>query len=162
MTFIRRAEILNRKAPVPQSDYDLVRLGFFHPWVIGPLDDHQRRLDAIGRVERRLPFHTGAVFRPAGIAHPRVKQAAGGFPVGRDGFQQGDEIGRRDDGHGRCVEFGRKSHPGQRGVAAVAAAHDADALGVGNTLCHEILDTPREVILHQIAPLPIAGIEKLP
>ena len=59
------------------------------------------------------------------------------------------------------VEVGREGHAGQRRVAAVGAAHDADALGIGDALGHQVLHAPGDVVLHLVAPLLVAGVQEL-
>ena len=56
---------------------------------------------------------------------------------------------------------GREGDAGERRVAAVGAAHDADALRVGDALGDQVLDAPGDVVLHLVAPLLVAGVQEL-
>src|SRR6185369_3529097 len=49
----------------------------------------------------------------------------------------------------------------QRRIAAIARAVEANALLVDDALLHEMQRAIRDVVLHGLAPLPVAGIEVL-
>ena len=59
------------------------------------------------------------------------------------------------------VEIRRERHAGQRGVAAVRAAHDADALRIRDALGDQVLHAPGDVVLHLLAPLLVPRVEEL-
>ncbi len=83
------------------------------------------------------------------------------LPVRRDRLEERQEVRRPDDGDARGVDVGGEGDAGEGGVAAVGAAHDRDLLRVGDPLLHEVLHAPREVVLHQVAPLVVPGVEEL-
>ena len=69
------------------------------------------------------------------------------------GLEQRDQVRRTDDRDGGGVEIRRERDTGERRVTAVGPAHDADALRVRNALGDQVLDAPRDVVLHLVAPL---------
>ena len=79
------------------------------------------------------------------------------FPIGRDGLHEGEQVGHAHVVHRRRVQVGREGHAGQRGVAAVAGAVDADALGIGDALLDQPGHAIADVVLHLQAPLAEAG-----
>ena len=95
------------------------------------------------------------------VAHPLVEDDAAGLPVRRDRVEQRDQVRRRHDRDGGAVDVGREGDAGERRVAAVRAAHDADALRVGDALGDQVLHAPGDVVLHLVAPLLVAGVEEL-
>ena len=114
-----------------------------------------------GRVERRLPLELGLALRRLRVAHALVEDDAARLPVGRDRVEQRDQVRGADDVHRRRVEVRREGDARERRVAAVRAAHDPDALRVGDALGHEVLHAPGDVVLHLVAPLLVAGVEEL-
>ena len=82
------------------------------------------------------------------------------LPVGRDGRDQGLQVGRADDVHAAGVGVRVSRHAGQHGVAAVAAAHDGDARGVRNPFRHRPGHGVQQVVVHAPAPLPVAGVDE--
>jgi hypothetical protein len=54
VTFVGRQQVLDRKSAIAQRDHDLLRFRLLDAWIVGALDDKQRRLDLCSRVQRRL------------------------------------------------------------------------------------------------------------
>ena len=146
----------SRRATTIWSDSALLTRG-----IVRALHDEQRRLDLVRGVQRRLPFELRPAFAASRVAHALGKDLADRLPVGRDRFEQRDQVRRADDGDARGVEVGREGDAGQGRVAAVGAAHDADALRVGDAFRDQMLHAPGEVVLHLLAPLVVAGVEEL-
>lgn len=55
--------------------------------------------------------------------------------------------------HRRRIQIRRQCHAGQRGVAAVAGAIDADALRISDAFLDQPVDAVGDVVLHRPAPL---------
>src|SRR5438270_5522416 len=83
------------------------------------------------------------------------------LPIRRNRIEQRDEIRWPDDRNTCRVDVWRERQSGQRCIAAIAAAEDPDALWIGSALLDEVFHAPSEIVLHLLAPLQIAGIEKL-
>jgi hypothetical protein len=111
-------------------------------------------------IDRRLALELGPAFLGIRVAHTAHEHLADRTPVGRDGIDQRDEVGYADDVDAAGIEVGCEHHAGQRGVAAVGAAHDADPLGVGDALFDQVLHAIGDVVLHGIPPLVVAGVEE--
>ena len=160
VAFVLRHDVLDRIAAVAQRDHDLVALGLLDARVVRALDDEEGRRDPVGRAQRALRLHPREVLGVLGVADARVEDRPDGLPVGRDRGEQRRDAGRADDVDAGRVEVRREGEAGERGVAAVRAAHDADAVGVGDALLDEPLRAVGQVVLHGArAPLAVARVE---
>ena len=95
------------------------------------------------------------------IAHALIEKLPARFPVGRNSLEQRDQIRGADYINRSRVYIRRKGHTCQRGVAAIRTTHDADALRISDAFGDQIFRAPGNVVLHLIAPLFVASIEKL-
>ncbi|KAG1451173.1 hypothetical protein G6F57_016235 [Rhizopus arrhizus] len=94
------------------------------------------------------------------MAHHVLHLVQHGLPVRRNGLHEREQVRHAHVVHCGGIEVGRVGHAGQGGVAAVAGAVDADALGVGDAFLDQPLDAVCDVVLHFQAPLPEAGFPK--
>src|SRR6202041_2386571 len=161
MAFVGSDEVFDRFAVVTDGGDDLAALADVDAGIVFALHDHQRGDDVLGLGEGRLGDEEGLAVRGGGVGHAGVHLFAARLPVGRDGVEQGDEIGRSDDGDRCGVDVRGEGDAGQGCVAAVGAAGDSDAPGVGGTVGYEGFDAPGDVVLHLAAPLAVAGVEEL-
>ena len=161
MAFIGRQDVLDVESAVAQSDHDLLGLAAVDARIVGALSHQQRSLDLVGGVERRLLHQQFLAVRRTRIGHAQREHFARRFPVGRNRFEQRNQVRWSDNVHRGGVKIRREGDPGQRGIAAIRAAQNTHALGVGDSLCDQVLHAPREVVLHLAAPLDIAGVEEL-
>ena len=96
----------------------------------------------------------------ARIADPPGQVLEERCPVGRDGRQQRLQVGRADDVDAAAEHLGREGEARQRRVAAVGAAHDGDAVRVGDALLHRPVDGVEQVVVHLAAPFEVAGVDE--
>src|SRR5690606_8606635 len=137
-----------RVAAVADRGEDLLGLGVGHARVVPALGDEQRRLDAVGVVERRdvleerrdLRIALVAVFGPAQVAAVALGIA-----------QEGGEVGDADDVDAGADAVGVVHQRRQHHVAAVAAAGDAHAARIQLRLCRDPVQQGADV-LHRILP----------
>ncbi len=130
--------------------------GSFAPWPISSgflilLDERQRR----ALVEELLAL-LGRVVADAVLEHLHHRR-----PVRRDRLEQRDEVRRADDVDAAGEHVGRERQADERGVAAVAAAHDGDLVRVGDLLLDGPVDGVDQVVVHLAGPLLVAGVEEL-
>ena len=83
---------------------DLFRLGLLGAWVICALHDKHRYRDLIDFVEGGTRVEE--LFLLIGVAYAGMKECQERCPIGRNGLEQGEQIGRRDDGDGAGIEVG--------------------------------------------------------
>ena len=70
------------------------------------------------------------------------------------------QVGGADDVDRTGEELGRERDAGKARVAAVGAAEDGNLLGVGIALRDGPVTGVDQVVVHGLAPLPVAGVEE--
>ena len=160
--FVRCEDVLHRETAVAQRNHDLFSLTPVHSGIIGSLGHKQRRLDLVGGVQGRFFHQQRFALRRARVAHALIKHLANGFPIRRNRIQQRDQIRRPHDVDCCAIEIGSEGDARQGGVAAIGTADNAHPFGIGDALGNHILHTPGQIVLHFAAPLPVAGVQKLP
>ncbi|KAG1254208.1 hypothetical protein G6F65_017137 [Rhizopus arrhizus] len=121
----------------------LVAFILVHAGVFGALRDEQRRLDLVRMQRRRGGRQTVVV--ALRMAHHVLHLVQHGLPVRRNGLHEREQVRHAHVVHCGGIEVGRVGHAGQGGVAAVAGAVDADALGVGDAFLDQPLDAVCDV-----------------
>ena len=137
------------------SDSACLTRGSLAPWPISSGLVIRRQ-----RVQRRPLLQQLAALLGAGIADAAGQILEECGPIGRYRRQQRLEVGRADDVDAAAEHLRCKGEPGQRGIAAVGAAHDGDAPAIGNSLLHRPLHGVDQVVMHLAAPLQVAGVEE--
>ncbi len=137
---------------------DLVALGLAHARVVGALADQQRPGDGGNPGQRRALGQQLLAGRGAGVAHAPGELLEERGPVGRDGGQQGIEVGGADDVHAALERVGGEGEPDQGGVATVAAAHDRDLLTRRHAVLHRPVHRVDQVVVHLAGPFAVTGI----
>src|SRR5687768_2459169 len=90
-----------------------------------------------------------------------MKQDPDLLPIRWDRPEQGVQIRRSHNSDSGSVKVRRKRHTCKGSVTAVTPTHDRDTLWIRDALADEVLDAPRYVVLHLVAPLVVPGIQKL-
>mmetsp|Transcript_61330 Transcript_61330/g.144966 ORF Transcript_61330/g.144966 Transcript_61330/m.144966 type:complete len:401 (+) Transcript_61330:1400-2602(+) len=121
-------QVIHRHAVLLDRGDDVIALGLDDARVVGALDDHQRLADLLGMEERRRGDQELAVLHR--VADLLVERLAEALPVGRDALQRADPVGHTEDVDADLEGLGPEGQRGQHHIAAIAAADDADALGV--------------------------------
>ena len=96
------------------------------------------------------------------MAHLLVKLGHQRFPIGRNRFHQGKNIGHADVIDAAGVNIRCERQPGQHCVAAVAAAINRYPFWVSDSLLNQPFDAIGDVILHLPAPLFEPGFPECP
>ena len=156
-----RHQVLDRQLALTQGDDDLIRLRLLDPRIVRALDHQQRHLDPAGRVERRLPLEQRLAFGCRWISHSLVEESPRRLPVGRNRLEEGQQVGGTNDRNATRVDVRREGEARQRRISTVGAAHDPDPLRIGDSLAHEIPDSPGQVVLHRLSPLLVPRVEEL-
>ena len=161
MPLVGSEDVGDREAAVAQRHHDLFRLGLLHARIIGALRHEQRRLDLLRGIERRLTLELGFALGRLRIAHAFVEADAARLPVRRNRVEQCDEVRGAHDRNRSRIKIGRERDTRECRVTAVRAAHDANALWVGDSLRHQMLHAPGDVVLHLVAPLLVPCVQEL-
>ena len=154
MTLVREHIIFHIQFIFAHGRDNLVAFRFVYTRIVGALPDQQRNLDLVGLEQRRLRGE-----HRFGVAHAFVESGEKGGPIRRNRFQQRVQIRGADDVDAAGKRIGRKGDTGERGVAAVTAAHDADFVRVGDALLHRPIFSVEQIGVHGAGPLQIAGIQ---
>src|SRR5690606_17754160 len=125
VAFVVLDQVFDLDAALAQRLYHLVAFGLVDARILRPLGDQQRGADAVDVQRRRGGGQALAV--ALGVADHVVHLGQQRLPVGRNGVHEGEQVGDADVIDGGGVEVRREGDAGQGGVAAVAAAIDADA-----------------------------------
>jgi hypothetical protein len=131
--------------------------------LVGAAVGQQQRLLDLGRPQQRRGGlqlfgvrDLVADQRRHAVLFPAVRQVGGEVPVA---VVQQVDVGDADPVDAAPIQLGVVDQAHQRGVAAVAGAGDAHALGVGVTLGDSPARAVGDVVLHLQAPLLPAGAE---
>ena len=138
---------------------DLVGLRLLDARVVGALRHEERDADFVRVEDGRYRLQQLLVLD--GVPDLLVLHLTVGFPVGGDALQQGKDVGRPHVADGTGVEVGREGRARQGRVAAVAAAVDGQAFGVGDASFDEPLHAVGDVVLHGASPLLEARLPEL-
>src|SRR6185312_5042430 len=73
---------------------------------------------------------------------------------------QGDQVRGSKQINSGSIQIRGKCHARECCISAVRTAEDADALGISDTLCNQVLCSPGHVILHLASPFLVSAVNK--